>query len=141
MADISKITIESGTYDIKDAIARRGKLSTFDDVESLKASSNLEIGMYVMTTGHYNVNDGRGSIWIIESADNQDVNDYNTIILGGGLKATRINNYAGMSTGELYGTRNTACISNINNTGNPAEVMGFQNESHVATAKIVMNTH
>lgn len=70
MADISRIQIESGTYDIKDEIARQ-KLSKsalfFDNVASLKDATDLENGQIVKTLGFYSQNDGGAATYIISN--------------------------------------------------------------------------
>lgn len=70
MADISRIQIESGTYDIKDEIARQ-KLSKsalfFDNIASLKNATDLENGQIVETLGFYTKNDGGAATYVISN--------------------------------------------------------------------------
>lgn len=72
MANISKIQIESGVYDIKDATANRH----FNTRSDMLSSSLLTTGDLVVTLGANSVNDGKGNTYFIrakatgESANN-----------------------------------------------------------------------
>ena len=79
MADISKIQIESGTYDIKDAYLREKAITTFDTVSSMTSSTSLTIDSIVKTLGFYSANDGGGAYYLIR-ATGSDTNNGSTLI-------------------------------------------------------------
>lgn len=68
MADISRIKIESGEYDIKDAVAREKldkSILFFNSIDELKNSTNLKKDSIVKTIGFYEANDGGGAFYRI----------------------------------------------------------------------------
>lgn len=79
MADISKIQIESGTYDIKDVKARNNvtnlqndiitRIKEFNTVSDLKNNENLVNNEYVVTKGYYNINDRGGAKYYITNEE------------------------------------------------------------------------
>lgn len=75
MADISKIQIESGTYNIKDAYLREKAITSYNSVNDMVTSNNLVINSLVKTNGYYSVNDGGGAYYYIREATNQDTPD------------------------------------------------------------------
>lgn len=95
MADISKIKIESGIYDIKDEMAREKleKLEKcvkyFDTVAELKNATNLFNGDFVMTKGYYSANDGGAGKYLITNVDNT-ANEMDKLTLQNQLFATLI---------------------------------------------------
>ena len=62
MADISKIQVESGVYNIKDEVARNTNLIQIKSYETVQAMfddiENLQINEIVETRGYYYQNDG-----------------------------------------------------------------------------------
>ena len=125
---------ESG--ELTDIIAQYLQLAgvlAYVNLNQMKSAENLANGSIAVTLGDTYLNDGRGSNWYIRTKTTDDVESAELIFLQNNLVAVKINNFCGTTTGQLYGIRNTACITNINNTNNPAEVMGFTNESELAT--------
>lgn len=75
MANISKITIESGTYDIKDEYARTVDAKVYDTLDDMLSDSNLENDNYAMTNGFYNLNDGGSAYYKIRTKELSDTPD------------------------------------------------------------------
>lgn len=65
MADISKIQIESGTYNIKDAYLREKAVQYYDTLADLKNSTNLVENSIIKTLGRNNINDKLGNYFLI----------------------------------------------------------------------------
>lgn len=76
MANISKIHIESGTYDVKDLTA----LHCYNTLADLKIASGLKANEYVKTEGYYNINDGGSAIYRIRLKEITDTTNDNDII-------------------------------------------------------------
>ena len=82
MAEISKIQIESGTYDIKDAYLRQKALTCFDNINDMKLSTKLTENQIVKTLGFYNKFDNGESYYIIRVKEVGEVaNEITTISL------------------------------------------------------------
>ena len=82
MADISKIQIESGTYNIKDAYLRDNSVITFNNIQSMKLDTYLSNNQIVKTLGFYNKNDKGGSYYLIrEKLQNEIANEITLIDL------------------------------------------------------------
>lgn len=95
MADISKITIETNTYNIKDEVARQ-KISfapiVYNNASIMTSTSSLVQNAIVKTLGFYEINDGGGAYYKIVR-DNSLVADGSFIInLKNSLKAVLIYN-------------------------------------------------
>lgn len=92
MADISKIQIENGVYNIKDEIARREvvhKPYYFTTVADMKAY-NLAAGDMAITEGYFTANDGGAGIYQIVN-NNSLIDDGGSVhTLNNGLKAKLI---------------------------------------------------
>lgn len=80
MADISKIQIESGTYNIKDEVARNKINGIFENVTEMKNSDKLANGYIVKTLGFYSSEDGGSSYYLIRELKENEVADEHFII-------------------------------------------------------------
>lgn len=83
MADISKIQIQSGVYDIKDEVARtslESKVTYFDTVADMKLSTDLVDGDFVITAGYHAVGDCGGANYIIRTITSDDTTNEMTLI-------------------------------------------------------------
>lgn len=100
MANISKIQIESGVYDLKDATANRH----FNTRSDMLSSSLLSIGDLVVTLGANSVNDGKGNTYFIRTkASGESANNITTFETSNNLIAEIINDEL---TTNLYNTIN-----------------------------------
>ena len=80
MADISKIQIESGTYNIKDAYLREKAVQYYNTLSSFKSSTVVEEGQVIKTLGYFNLNDGGSGLYLVREKTVNDVVDDITII-------------------------------------------------------------
>lgn len=74
MADITKIRLQNGDYDIKDEKAR-----PVENVEKMKALKNLKAGTVIKTLGYYELNDGGNALYLIREKQESDVEDLGSI--------------------------------------------------------------
>ena len=82
MAEISKIQIQSGTYDIKDGYLREKAISSFLNVSAMKSSQKLVENMIVKTLGFYSKGDDGGAYYLVRERTNLDLpNEMNLIEL------------------------------------------------------------
>lgn len=75
MADISKIQIESGTYNLKDEYLRGKAITTYNSVNDMITSTSLILNTIVRTLGFYNKNDGGGAYYLIREINGDTTND------------------------------------------------------------------
>lgn len=77
MADISKITLSGGTYDIKDTASRNGTINVrvFDTVDDMTDATDLVGGSLVETYGFYAKGDGGGAKYQIRNKVLNEVAD------------------------------------------------------------------
>lgn len=76
MANISKIQISSGAYDLKDEKA----IHSFNTLNDLKTSTYINNGDYVKTLGYYSINDGGDAYYLVREKEVSDVPNNNDII-------------------------------------------------------------
>lgn len=110
-------------------------MRTFNTFNDLLNDDSLKPNNKVNVIGKNSINDGSGSLFYIRNKLENDVESNNLLFLKNNLVAQKINNYAGTTTKKLFGNFNNACIQNINNSGIPAQIMGFNNENQLATYK------
>ena len=108
-------------------------IRTYNNINELKETQELESEMTVNVLGGERQNDGFGSFYYIRNKENEDIENEKLIFLQNNLVAVKINNYGGTTSRRPYGIRNTAVVQNINNTGIDAQVLGFSNENQLAT--------
>ena len=80
MADISKIQIESGVYDIKDITARNRLNGIYNTVSIMKSNTELKNGYVVKTLGFYNADDGGSAYYLIRNKEENEVADEHFVI-------------------------------------------------------------
>lgn len=90
MADISKIQIESGTYNIKDALLRNKAITNYNTVNDMINSTSLVLNSIVKTLGFYNKNDGGGAYYLIREINGDTTNDSTLIEIDNNLLAELI---------------------------------------------------
>ena len=108
-------------------------IRTYNNINELKETQELESEMTVNVLGGEKQNDGFGSFYYIRNRENEDIENEKLIFLQNNLVAVKISNYGGTTSRRPYGIRNTAVVQNINNTGIDAQVLGFTNENQLAT--------
>lgn len=84
MADITKITLADGTYDIKDTKARNGSINAraFNTVNDIKSATNLVAGSFITTYGYLRKDDGVYNKYIVRAKASGDVtDDYNLLAI------------------------------------------------------------
>lgn len=90
MADISKIQIESGTYNLKDALLRDKAITNYNTVNDMINSTSLVLNSIVKTLGFYNKNDGGGAYYLIREINGDTTNDSTLIEIDNNLLAELI---------------------------------------------------
>lgn len=83
MADISHIKIDDTILDIKDRKSRdllNKKIYFFNDINSMKLSTDIINGMLIKTKGYYNENDGGDGFYFVRNKTNEDIEDNAFII-------------------------------------------------------------
>lgn len=85
MADVSTLTVRSGTYTLKDIISRRKiEYLTLENVSAMISTSSLQSGDLCFCQGYYNSGDGGASYFIIT---NEETPETYYVTLNNGLKA------------------------------------------------------
>ena len=78
--EISKIQVESGTFNIKDDYARKNYTKIYNTLDELKNDTKIADNMLVVTKGYYSINDGGGAFYSIRAKEQSDTPNNATII-------------------------------------------------------------